>query len=124
MIRAASQPNLLEDAKLLDPLIATEGWQTLMTFTRESARKYFPSLTSQEPRLKCNQLHRLRRQDRHQARQTMVSILISWSRYAHKKRPLVDLRGDPALLLAPGSVLIAHLKMTMGAVTATYAGFP
>ncbi|KAF7975749.1 hypothetical protein HWV62_8533 [Athelia sp. TMB] len=37
MIRTASQPNLLENVKLLDPLIATEGWQTLMTFTRESA---------------------------------------------------------------------------------------
>ncbi|KZP32264.1 polyubiquitin-tagged protein recognition complex, Npl4 component [Athelia psychrophila] len=37
MMRTASLPNLLEDVKLLDPLLATEGWQTLMTFARESA---------------------------------------------------------------------------------------
>lgn len=41
MMRTASSPNLLEDVKLLDPLIATEGWQTLMTFARESAREHF-----------------------------------------------------------------------------------
>ncbi|KAF8078317.1 NPL4 family-domain-containing protein [Lyophyllum atratum] len=32
-----SDPNLLENLSLLDPLLATEGWHTLMTFTRESA---------------------------------------------------------------------------------------
>lgn len=36
LIRVSSHPKLLEDTTLLDLLLATEGWQTLMTFTRES----------------------------------------------------------------------------------------
>ena len=39
-MRTASSPNLLVDATQLDALFATEGWQTLMTFARESAREY------------------------------------------------------------------------------------
>jgi len=39
-MRTVSLPNLLEDAKNIDPLLSTDGWQTLMTFTRESARKF------------------------------------------------------------------------------------
>ncbi|KAJ7785914.1 NPL4 family-domain-containing protein [Mycena metata] len=36
MMRIISSPTLLEDLSQLDPLLATEGWNTLMTFTRES----------------------------------------------------------------------------------------
>jgi nuclear protein localization family protein 4 len=36
-MQTASSPNLLEDATLLDPLLATDSWQTLITFTREHA---------------------------------------------------------------------------------------
>jgi nuclear protein localization family protein 4 len=43
-MHTVSSPHLLEDAKNIDPVLKTEGWETLMTFTRESARKYFPSL--------------------------------------------------------------------------------
>lgn len=39
LIRNASSPKLLQDPSLLDGVLATEGWQTLMTFTRESARE-------------------------------------------------------------------------------------
>jgi len=46
MMRTASLPNLLENTTLLDPLLTTEGWQTLMTFTRESAP---PSSTPAHP---------------------------------------------------------------------------
>lgn len=38
-MRVVSMPNLLEDASALDVLFATDGWQTLMTFTRETARE-------------------------------------------------------------------------------------
>ena len=38
LIRTLSSPTLLEDLTQLDAVLATEGWQTLMTFTRESAR--------------------------------------------------------------------------------------
>jgi nuclear protein localization protein 4 homolog len=38
LMQTASSPNLLEDVSLLDPLLATDGWQTLMTFSREHAR--------------------------------------------------------------------------------------
>lgn len=40
LIRTVSSPTLLEDLAQLDAVLATEGWQTLMTFTRESARAY------------------------------------------------------------------------------------
>ncbi|KAF7339992.1 hypothetical protein MVEN_01916900 [Mycena venus] len=36
MMRIVTSPTLLEDLSQLDPLLATEGWNTLMTFTRES----------------------------------------------------------------------------------------
>ena len=39
MMHTVSSPNLLEDAKNIDPVLATDSWQTLMTFTRESGRK-------------------------------------------------------------------------------------
>jgi len=38
LMRTLSSPTLLEDLTQLDAVLATEGWQTLMTFTRESAR--------------------------------------------------------------------------------------
>lgn len=40
LIRTLSSPTLLEDLTQLDAVLATEGWQTLMTFTRESARAF------------------------------------------------------------------------------------
>jgi len=36
LISTATAPDL-EDPQVLDPLIRTDGWQTLMTFTRETA---------------------------------------------------------------------------------------
>ena len=38
LMETASSPNLLENIALLDPLLATDAWQTLMTFSREHAR--------------------------------------------------------------------------------------
>jgi hypothetical protein len=40
MIRTATSPARLEDTDVLNELFRTEGWQTLMTFARETARKY------------------------------------------------------------------------------------
>jgi nuclear protein localization family protein 4 len=37
LIHSISSPTLLEDLSQLDSVLASEGWQTLMTFTRESA---------------------------------------------------------------------------------------
>ncbi|TRM65993.1 NPL4 family-domain-containing protein [Schizophyllum amplum] len=37
MTRTVSRPMLLREPALLDPVLQCEGWQTLMTFTRESA---------------------------------------------------------------------------------------
>jgi hypothetical protein len=39
-MRVASSSDLLEDVDMLDSVFATEAWQLLMTFTRESARAY------------------------------------------------------------------------------------
>ena len=38
LVRTATAPNL-DDPTVLDALIRTDGWQTLMTFTRETIRK-------------------------------------------------------------------------------------
>ncbi|KAG6889380.1 hypothetical protein C0995_001445 [Termitomyces sp. Mi166 len=37
LMQTVSRPDLLEEPSALDPLLVTDGWQTLMTFTRESA---------------------------------------------------------------------------------------
>lgn len=38
LMRTVSRQDLVEEPSALDALLVTEGWQTLMTFTRESAR--------------------------------------------------------------------------------------
>lgn len=40
MMRTVSSSDLLEDAKNINPVLATDSWQTLMTFTRESGREF------------------------------------------------------------------------------------
>ncbi|KAG8220005.1 NPL4 family-domain-containing protein [Butyriboletus roseoflavus] len=40
LIRTATLPQLLEDPSVLDALVKTDGWQTLITFARESALIY------------------------------------------------------------------------------------
>ncbi|KAF5384003.1 hypothetical protein D9757_006992 [Collybiopsis confluens] len=37
LMRVVTSPTLMGDPSQLDPLLATDGWQTLMTFTRENA---------------------------------------------------------------------------------------
>jgi hypothetical protein len=39
-MRTVTNPKLLDDLSLLDPILNSDSWQTLMTFTRESARKF------------------------------------------------------------------------------------
>jgi len=46
LMQTASTPNLLEDVTLLDPLLATDAWQTLMTFSREHAPPPRPSTSA------------------------------------------------------------------------------
>lgn len=41
LMRTVTLPDLLENAENLNPVLATDSWQTLMTFTRESARECF-----------------------------------------------------------------------------------
>jgi hypothetical protein len=43
-VKTVSNPKLLDEPSLLDPLLKTDGWQTLMTFTRESAREFHVKL--------------------------------------------------------------------------------
>ncbi|KAF9056688.1 NPL4 family-domain-containing protein [Panaeolus papilionaceus] len=43
MMNTVSSPKLLEDPKNIDPVLKTDSWQTLMTFTRESAPAGRPS---------------------------------------------------------------------------------
>jgi nuclear protein localization family protein 4 len=42
-MRTVSNPKFFDDISLLDPVLNCDSWQTLMTFTRESARKLSPS---------------------------------------------------------------------------------
>jgi len=37
IMKAVSSPKIFEDISLLDPVLNSDSWQTLMTFTRESA---------------------------------------------------------------------------------------
>ncbi|KAL0576570.1 nuclear protein localization protein 4 [Marasmius crinis-equi] len=37
LLKTVSSPTLLQDQSALDPVLATDGWQTLMTFAREHA---------------------------------------------------------------------------------------
>ncbi|KZT06272.1 polyubiquitin-tagged protein recognition complex Npl4 component [Laetiporus sulphureus 93-53] len=45
LVRTATAPNL-DDPTVLDELIRTEGWQTLMTFTRETAPPPLPATSA------------------------------------------------------------------------------
>ena len=38
-MQIVTHPQLLEDVSLLDPVLNSASWQTLMAFTRDSARK-------------------------------------------------------------------------------------
>lgn len=40
LMQIATSTTLMSDPSQLDPLLATDGWQTLMTFTREHAREF------------------------------------------------------------------------------------
>ena len=39
LIEVASSPNLLDDLSMLDKVLYSDGWQTLMTFTKEMGCK-------------------------------------------------------------------------------------
>ena len=43
LIRTATAPKI-DDERVLDDLMKTEGWMTLMTFAREAARKLYTLL--------------------------------------------------------------------------------
>ena len=63
ILRAATAPNL-DDDKVLDDLVRTEGWLTLMTFAREAARKFssrsraVPNSNPPQPNARPVHLHR------------------------------------------------------------------
>lgn len=39
LLEVASSPNLFDDPSLLDKVLHSDGWQTLMTFTKEMGRE-------------------------------------------------------------------------------------
>ena len=39
LLRVATAPDLKDRSEVLDTLLVTESWQTLMTFAQEMARK-------------------------------------------------------------------------------------
>jgi nuclear protein localization family protein 4 len=39
LLEVASSPNLLDDLSMLDKVLYSDGWQTLMTFTKEMGCK-------------------------------------------------------------------------------------
>lgn len=44
-MKTVTPPKVEEQSSALDPVLSTDGWQTLMTFTRESARTLICALT-------------------------------------------------------------------------------
>ena len=116
-MRIVTSPNLLEDLSQLDPLLATEGWNTLMTFTRESGCKFFccpvfifssnvrqrpnrPRPGTKTSRKKCSTRLRPRKLPHAEVEQTAE---------------------DPALAL--GFVLIVHSRTRTAALTARFADY-
>lgn len=50
-MEVATSPTLMRDSSQLDPLLATDGWQTLMTFTRENGCEFVLSSPQQDSSL-------------------------------------------------------------------------
>lgn len=46
LLRVASAPDLKDNGAVLDELLMTESWQTLITFAQEMAREYILLVTS------------------------------------------------------------------------------
>lgn len=112
LAKVASSPTLLEDVGQLDPLMATEGWQTLITFVRESARK--------SP-------HRSNRSSAHVTQpcaiitphQPWMKIYLKtyWIRLPPNRQPL-------AVAAALVSALIVRLRTAMEETIAKFVGCP
>ena len=41
LLRVATSPNLKDNGDILDELLMTESWQTLITFAQETVREFF-----------------------------------------------------------------------------------
>ena len=41
LLRVATSPNLKDNGDILDGLLMTESWQTLITFAQETVREFF-----------------------------------------------------------------------------------
>lgn len=105
-LRAASSPNLLEDPSILDAVITTDGWQTLMTFTREMARTYLAGDCYCYPKLtRVFQLHDrrlLRLWLRHLRWLWMKTFPASSMNNSHGKEPIAPLQ-QQAMQVAAGT---------------------
>jgi hypothetical protein len=123
LVRTATSPRLLEDPSVLDALMKTDGWQTLLTFARESAREFFlynMILFSWLQRY-AHQLLLRHRQLQQTWDITMTRFLkISSIRLLQKRL----LRVEEVAILESGSVPIAPLKMTTEDMTVKFAVYP
>ncbi len=109
LIKVASSPTLLEDISQLDPLLATEGWQTLMTFARESAREWLSNGSMVNSNIVQLETPTVRR------RWTKISLRMYWikSRPNRQHLEVAELRA---------SALIARTKIIMAAMIVKSAG--
>lgn len=83
-MKTVTSATLLEDPSQLDPLLATEGWQTLMTFTRESARE-LPCSLSKMPLLtiKLQRRNRLQEASQKWTKTFQQNSLSKWGEAVH-----------------------------------------
>ena len=44
LLRVATSPNLKDNGDILDELLMTESWQTLITFAQETVHEFFCSI--------------------------------------------------------------------------------
>lgn len=128
LMRTISSTSLLDDPKNIDPVLSTNGWQTLMTITRESARKF---LLSPFIHFHSGSLQQLVRQ--HLPLLTQV-VAFPWTTTTFRGRYLIRSQRRKLLVRVQlvwaetwtdqgfESVRIVPLKMRIGGRIVRYAG--
>ena len=115
-MKIVSSPTLLDNISELDPLLSTDSWQTLMAFTRESARKLFLFIRGIDNFTEVHQLLALR-PPLLEAHTTMTFLRKCWIK-------LQQMRWEEPELLMKGleSVPIVLLRTITPARTVMFVG--
>ena len=104
LLKSVSAPDLMDNPSALDPVLASDSWQTLMTFTREHARKpltpvrpplrHILTLVSSFPAANIGTFRRVRRRDgrRHPSRSLRPDCCRQCRKREHSHLPSLYVR--------------------------------